>query len=174
MSTRASADKRSSPSTSAASPPAGSACSPPSPSATPLGAVISRYSRFCRALRCKLLAPHTRPERAFTDPARAFRCLGEHTEVGDVVIPFDQRGNCAKPPHGALIEGPHLLEHGMVMGIEQMSTVIAVPGKMKLHDPLNGNRVEIFFRAETMIESVDENIVDVEQNAAIGLLGNGA
>src|SRR6516165_4823184 len=62
----------------------------------------------------------------------------------------------------------------MVMSIEQVSTMIAVPRKMKLHDPLDGNRVEVLFGAEPMIEGVDENIVDVEENPAVGLLRNRA
>ena len=35
--------------------------------------------------------------------AYTFRNVGEHTELGNVVVPFDQRGYCSKPPHRALI-----------------------------------------------------------------------
>src|SRR5262249_15453043 len=54
------------------------------------------------------------------------------------------------------------------MGIDKMTAHVAMPGNMELHDAINGNSVEEGTRIKSVIESVDEDIVDVEQHPAAG------
>ena len=60
----------------------------------------------------------------------------------------------------------------MVMGIEQMGPVVAVAGEMELHDPIDRYRIDVLLGAEAMIEGADEDVVNVEQNSAIGFIGD--
>ena len=46
-------------------------------------------------------------------------------------------------------------------------------GQMELDHAVRGDRIDVTNRIEAMIKSVDENIVDIEQDAAVGLLGHG-
>src|SRR5580698_1746419 len=53
------------------------------------------------------------------------------------------------------------------MRVDQMSAEIAVPGEMKLANPVRGDRLQISQRIEAMIDAADINIVDVEEDGAV-------
>src|SRR6266478_444116 len=104
------------------------------PSATPLAAVMSRYRMLCSCfsgtamlLVCKRIK----------DSARSLRRLRQHRELRDVVVPLDNRRDVPEPPHRALIERPYFVANRMIVRIEQMRSVIAMPREMVLHDALD-------------------------------------
>ena len=68
------------------------------------------------------------------------------------------------------IERPHFVAHRMVVRIEQVGAVIAMPGEMVLHDALGRHRVDIVVGVEAMVERAHEDIVDVEQDSAVGFV----
>ena len=51
--------------------------------------------------------------------------------------------------------------------------MIAMTGQMELDHTFGWDRIDVTNRIEAVIKSVDENIVDIEQDAAIGLLRDG-
>src|SRR5271166_1915402 len=127
MSTRSSALKRSSPAMTRAS---DFSCG--RPSATPEGAVMSRYSRLSTQLRSDGIAGRPGGD-LFVDCARLVGGLHQHIELRNVVVPFDERRDRAEAPHRMRVEIPHLVAHRMVMGIEQVASMIAMSSKVKLN-----------------------------------------
>src|SRR5580704_7492932 len=58
----------------------------------------------------------------------------------------------------------------MVVGIKQIGAMVGVTCKMELNDSFGRNGVDIAMRVKAMVKGVDEDIVDVEQNAAVGFV----
>src|SRR5215472_9268284 len=48
-----------------------------------------------------------------------------------------------------------------------MRPMVTMTGQMKLRDTLRRNRAEVFVGIEAMVECTDEDIVDVEKDAAV-------
>src|ERR1700685_2879779 len=95
-------------------------------------------------------------------------------DLGNIVIPFDERWDAAEAPHRMLVERPHLGANRMVVSVEQIAAVVAMAGEMELDHTPGGNRVDIAQRIEAMVKGADEDVVEVEQNRAVGLLRHGA
>ena len=58
------------------------------------------------------------------------------------------------------------------MGIDQMTAHVAVPGKMKLAHPRFRHRLQVLHRFKAVIDAADIDIVNVEQDIAVGARGN--
>src|SRR5208282_2029149 len=174
MPTRSSGDRRSSPRITLSSPPDGRLRSTASPSATPLGAVMSRWSRLWMCLSGRFMVIGAVTRYAHVDLASAFGSFREHPELRDIVVPFDQRRNRSEAPHRVFVKRPYLVAYRMVVRVEQMRAVIAVTSEMVLDDALDRDRIDVFLGTEPMIERAHEDVVDVEQDSAIGFLGNRA
>src|SRR5882757_1321164 len=58
------------------------------------------------------------------------------------------------------------------MGVDQVSALITMPGKVKLPDALLRHGVQIGLRIEAVIDAADVDIVDVEQDGAVRALGD--
>src|ERR1700688_2539881 len=61
----------------------------------------------------------------------------------NVVVAFDHRGGLPEELDGACVEIPYGRRDGVVMGIDQVAALIAMPGKVKLPDALLRHRVQI-------------------------------
>src|SRR5947209_3083597 len=55
-----------------------------------------------------------------------------------------------------------------------MGALVAVARQMELDDPLHRYGVDVLLCAESMVEGTDEDIVDVEQDAAVRFLAHRA
>ena len=88
------------------------------------------------------------------------------------IIPFDQCGFTPKPFYRIFVKPPYLLGDGPVMGIDQdlatFETIDGRSGEMDLHDPVDWNTAEIILGIEAVIASADIDVVDIEQDPAIG------
>jgi len=62
----------------------------------------------------------------------------------------------------------------MVVSVEQIAAVIAMAGEMELHYAVRGDGVDIAEGVEAMVKGADEDVVEVEQDRAVGLLDYGA
>ena len=67
------------------------------------------------------------------------------------------------------VERPDRLQHRAVMGVEQMGAAVARAGEMDLDDALGRQRLDIMAGVEAVVEGADIDVVDVEQQAAIGV-----
>jgi len=60
----------------------------------------------------------------------------------------------------------------MIVGIEQVGTMIAMAGKMQLDHASGGYRINVRDSVEAMVKCANEDVVDVEQDSAVGLRGH--
>src|SRR5882757_11210746 len=58
------------------------------------------------------------------------------------------------------------------MGVDQVSALITMPGKVKLPDALLRHGVQIDLRVEAVIDATDVDVVDVEQDGTVRALGD--
>src|SRR6266700_3932949 len=89
-----------------------------------------------------------------------------------VVVAFDHRGYLPEELDGACVQIPYGRRNGVVMGIDQVTALITVPGKVKLPDALLRDGVQIDLRVEAVIDATDVDVVDVEQNGTVRALGD--
>ena len=106
-------------------------------------------------------------------PARNIEFGEQFTQLGNVVVALDHGGNDTKAAHRRLIQRPDRVDDRMVVGIDDMGAQIQVTGEMELPHPVDRDTVEIGEWIETMIEGTHINIVDVEQDQAVGFGGDG-
>ena len=69
------------------------------------------------------------------------------------------------------IEIPHAGAHGMIVRVTQVRRQRLVTGEVKLSDALPRDGVEKGGRIEPVVVRADEHVVDVQQEAAVGALG---
>ena len=72
---------------------------------------------------------------------------------------------------GQPIKFPNRIDHVVVMRIDEVRAAIGVAGQMELHDPLVRDVLDILARIEVVVHARNIDVVDVEQQSAIGLLG---
>ena len=96
----------------------------------------------------------------------------DFVEGGDVVVPLEQGGRGAAALDGAGIELPDGIDDGMVVGVEDVLLVFGVAGDVDLGDAVRGHGVDVVHGIELVVHGGDIDIVDVEENAAVGALGN--
>src|SRR5271169_5462131 len=89
-------------------------------------------------------------------------------KAGNVSVPFQQRGRWAGPAQGVLVEFPDRIDDRMVVRVEDIFAIAAVAGDVKLGHALGGDVVDIFHGIEPVVAGGDVDIIDIEQNAAIG------
>src|SRR5262245_41102136 len=86
----------------------------------------------------------------------------------DVVVALDHGRYGAEVSDGLAIEIPHLVAHGMVVGVDNVAPFVAVAGDMELNDPIARHAVQEVVGGEAVVEGADIDVVDVEQKPAIG------
>ena len=112
-------------------------------------------------------------QRRFAPPACLIRRRRQDLKLRDVVVPFDQRRNPAEAPHRVLVQGPDLGANRMIVGVEQVSAMIAMAGEVELDHAFGGHRIDIADGVEAMVKRANKDVVNVQQDRAVGLLGNG-
>src|SRR6185369_11593603 len=70
----------------------------------------------------------------------------------------------------ACIERPHRVEDRMIVGVEDVLLEPGVTGDVDLRYTVGGNSFDVVARIEVVVLGRDVDVVDVEKNAAIGLL----
>src|ERR1700688_2864258 len=98
---------------------------------------------LCSCFRGTLMMLDRRTAEDVAGPLRRF---GQDRELRDVVVPLHNRGDVAKPPRRALVQQPYFVANRMVVRVEQVSSVVAMPREMILHDALDRDRVDIVVR----------------------------
>ena len=90
----------------------------------------------------------------------------DFVEGGNAVVPFQQRGGGAGEPDGVGVHFPDRIEHGMIVGIEDVFLELRVAGDVDLPDAIVRDVVEVIVGIEIVVLRRDVNVVHVEQNAA--------
>src|SRR5262245_2369428 len=89
-------------------------------------------------------------------------------------VPLHQRRHHAEAAYCVSVQSPHHRTDRRAVRVETEGAHVRMPGEMHLPDPTHRYRVDIAYGVETVIVSADVDVVDVEQDAAIGALGDGS
>ena len=71
---------------------------------------------------------------------------------------------------GVLVKLPDRIDHRMVVRVENVFLIFGMAGDVKLGHALRRNGVQIIERIETVVARGDIDIIDIQQDAAIGPL----
>lgn len=89
-------------------------------------------------------------------------------EAGDVGVPFEEGGGRAAELDGVGVHFPDGVEDGVVVGIEDVFFEFGMAGDMHLADAFVRDVVEVVVGVEGMVLGGDVDVVDVEEDAAVG------
>ena len=95
----------------------------------------------------------------------------EHVEVRDVLVPLVEGRHVAGPATRPPEQLPHLGHRVIGVGVEDVRALVRVTGDVVLHDAVGGHVVDVYPRIESVVERADVHVVDVEEQPAVGLLG---
>ena len=90
-------------------------------------------------------------------------------EAGDVGVPFEQDGGGAAFLQGEVEHFPDGVEHGVVVGVEDVLFKFGMAGDVELADAVVRDITEVFVGIEVVVLGGDVDVVDVEEDAAVGL-----
>ena len=93
-------------------------------------------------------------------------------EGRDVSVPSEQRRDAAGELVGRPVKFPNRVDHVVVVRVDDVCGVVAVPRDVKLDDPLVRQGANERVRVEVMIEARDVDVVEVKQQTAVGLFGH--
>ena len=88
----------------------------------------------------------------------------------DVVVALDHGRDRPEMGDRLAIEIPHLGADRMVVGVDDVALFMAVAGDMELDHAIARHAVQELVGGEAVVEGADIDIVDVEQEPAIGAL----
>ena len=92
----------------------------------------------------------------------------------DVEVTLEQRRKHAVLRIGRVQQLPDLGQHVFTVGVDAQVVVLAVvAGNVCIQDPVGRDTCQVVMCIETVIDAVDENVVDVEVKTAIGLVDHG-
>src|SRR5260221_982181 len=112
------------------------------------------------------------PARTLEPGARAQRLGVQLLEAGDVLVPLQQRRATSRERQTVLEEAPDLVDHAPVVRIDDVRAVVGVPGQVVLDHALVRDRIDVRAGVEAVVERADVDVVDVQEQRAVGLLGN--
>src|SRR5580692_9699326 len=72
----------------------------------------------------------------------------------------------------ARVKFPHRINHGMIVGIEDVLAIFRMPGDMDLRHAFRRDAIDVGQRVEAVILRRNVDIVYVEKNSAVGALGD--
>ena len=90
-------------------------------------------------------------------------------KVGNLRVPFQQRGTGASAGDGVSVQPPDRVDHPAVVGVDQVGAAVGVSREMILHDAVGRDAVEILDRIKLMIHRCDVDVIHIEQQATVGL-----
>ncbi len=88
----------------------------------------------------------------------------------DAVVALDHGRDRPQALDRAAVEVPDRIDHGCVMRVDDVVAAVAVAGQMDLLHPLGGHAGQIGVGIEAVVVGADVDIVDVEQDQAVGAL----
>src|SRR5687767_1200477 len=101
--------------------------------------------------------------------------FGAHdVQIGDAIVPFDESRDPTEASHRLPIEVPDGLDDGSVVGVEQVGAHVGVSGQVDLADTVTGEAGQVRLGRKAMVHGADVDVVDVEEQSAVGSLGDGA
>ena len=87
-----------------------------------------------------------------------------------MIVALDHGRHAAETLDGASVQLPDRIDDRCVMGIDDVSALAAVSGEVKLPDAPWIDGLDVAVRVEAVVVAADVDIVDVEQNQAVGLV----
>jgi hypothetical protein len=93
----------------------------------------------------------------------------DHFFVGrDIFVPFDEGGYGAESVEGFAIDGPHVVDDGADVCVDDIVAVVCVACEVELSDAMDGDSLEIGIDIEVVVKGADVDIVDIKEDLAIG------
>ena len=89
----------------------------------------------------------------------------------DRCIAFDDGGDLAETARRRFIKRPHRIHHRCIVGVDQQGLLVAVAGEVELLNAFHRDVAKIFVGVKAMIAAADVDVVDVQQDQAIGASG---
>src|SRR5271155_3702665 len=89
-------------------------------------------------------------------------------EGWDVVVPLEEGGSGAATLDGAGVEVPDGIDGGVVVSVEDVLLEPGVAGDVDLGDALGRDGVDVVKGVEGVVLRGDVDVVDVEEDAAVG------
>jgi len=89
-------------------------------------------------------------------------------EGGDIVVPFEECGGGSAALDGAIVEVPDGIEDWVVVGVQDVLFEFGVACDVDLGDAISRDGVDVGARVEAVILRRDVDVVDVEEDAAVG------
>ena len=100
--------------------------------------------------------------------------LGQQFGQGwNVVVALDHGGDRTETAHGMFVEPPYRIDDRVIVGVDDNVALVGVAGEMELADAVGRHAVDEGPRVEAVVEAADVDVVDVEQDQAVGALGDG-
>src|SRR5579885_274192 len=92
--------------------------------------------------------------------------LGERREIA---VAFEQRRPHAEFRIGEIEQLPYRIDHGRGVAVDdQVGGFVVVPGDVEIGDALARQRADELHRVVAVVDAVDVDVVDVEQQIAVG------
>src|SRR5438132_470485 len=82
----------------------------------------------------------------------------EHPELGNPLVPFDQRRHRSAVADCQAVEVPYPSAHVPLVRVEQVRPLVGVAGEMYLADPLGGQRRHVVPGAEAVVSRAHVHI----------------
>src|ERR1043165_889701 len=102
---------------------------------------------------------------------RAIQLALELFEGGDMRVPLDHRRARSEALDRLRVELPDLGPDVPVVRVDQERALFRVAGEVDLADALRGHRRDVGAGVEAVVVGADEDVVDVEQDAAVSAAG---
>src|SRR2546425_2485482 len=142
--------------------------SKPSPSLPSGTRATARKNRDCSSPRVSIDAATY-----FTfDRAGAFGFDAQFLKLGYLLIPLDEGRDAAVAAQRQAIKVPHRRADRPSVRIKEVGALVAMSGEMNLANALCWQSCQVLCRVEAVVGGADVDIVDIEQDAAVGLLGD--
>jgi len=90
-----------------------------------------------------------------------------------VVVPLDERRDAPEAAHGAAVEPPHGGHDRGIVRVEEVRSLVAVPGQVDLPHARGRDAVDVFLGREAVVDGAHVDVVHVEQDATVGALRDG-
>src|SRR5690606_18752921 len=102
--------------------------------------------------------------------ADLFHLTQQFGQGRDIEVAFQQGRQHAETLVGLFQQGPDSVLHGGTVGIDlQVRRFVVVAGHMQVHHSLRRQRGQVGGGVVTVVDRVDVEVVDVQQQVAVGL-----
>jgi hypothetical protein len=109
-------------------------------------------------------------EDCLRDGLRLSRLADHDRERRHLVVPLDNHRDLPESIECGRVERPHHGRDRSTVIVEQVGAVIGVTRQVELFDPVAGKRPYVGVSVEPVVVGVDNNVIEIEQQIAIGAL----